>query len=225
MKAVKITGPWMLGALGLLAIAPASAGSPSAASPDVHRVFDIMRSGSKIGTDTFDIARQGDMTTVKIKTHIVVTILYVKVYHLDHEETESFKGSQLVSFEAKTDDNGTDHEITAAQSGGKLALTVDGEKKDLPKSTVPASVWNADVSGKPQLFDPRSGKVMANKVKDLGEETVEVQGAPQQLHHLKLVGEFPRDLWFDKDGLAKLTLLGTDRSLISSEMSLSTASR
>ena len=203
----------------------ASAGTAPAAAPTVHRVFDIMRQGSKIGTDTFDITRHGDMSDVTIVTHVLVKVMFVNAYRYDHSETASWKGSQLVSFNSTTDDNGTNHEVSATQNGGKLALDVDGSKSEQSKAMIPASLWSADVSNRSQLFDPGNGKHLSTKPEDLGEETVNVHGAPQQLHHLKLSGQFARELWFDKDGLVKMTLLGSDNSLITSELRTSTASR
>jgi hypothetical protein len=205
-------------------VSPAFAGAPTAA-PTVHRVFDIMRSGSKIGTDTFDISRQGDVTNVKIVTHVLVKIMFVNAYRYDHTEAGTWKGSQLVSFTSSTDDNGTNHEINATQTGGKVALVVDGTKTEMPKGVVPASLFNADVSNKGLLFDPGNGKRLSTTPQDLGEETVAVHGAPQTLRHLKLTGGFARDLWFDKDGLVKMTLLGSDKSLITSELRTTTAAR
>ena len=222
---VRVAVPILAFACFAAVVSGAQADLSGGAAPSVHRVFDIMRQGSKIGTDTFDIARHGDVTDVKIVTHVLVKVMFVNAYRYDHIETASWKGSQLVSFSSTTDDNGTNHAISAAQSGAKLALDVDGTKSDVPKTTVPASLWSADVSNKSQLFDPGNGKRLSTKPQDLGEETVSVRGAPQQLRHLKLSGQFDRDLWFDKDGLVKMTLLGSDHSVITSELRTSTASR
>jgi hypothetical protein len=213
--------------LALAALASPAVVSPVSAeptSPHVHRVFDIMREGSKIGTDTFDISRSGDMTKVKVATHILVKIAFITAYRYDHTEDGTWKGKQLVSFSSTTDDNGKPHEISAAQSGGKVAMTVDGERSAAPKTIQPASLWGADVAKQSQIFDPANGKRMAVKVKDLGEETVPVNGVPQQLNHVKLSGQFARDLWFDEDGLVKMTLLGSDNSKITSQLRQSTAS-
>ena len=216
-------------ALGALAVSPALVGSASAAvatgPKHLHRVFDIMRAGSRIGTDTFDIARQGDTTTVKIDTQIVVKIAFITAYRYTHSETESWKGNQLVAFSSTTDDNGKNHEVSATQTGGKLAMVVDGVDSTAPKTTMPASLWSADVSKGSQLFDPANGKRMAVQVQDLGPEEVRMNGAPQQLDHVKLSGAFPRDLWFDNQGLVKMTLLGSDNSEVTSQLRQSTAAR
>ena len=209
-------------ALGALVASPTFAGSPADAK-HVHRVFDIMRQGSKIGTDTFDIARQGDTTNVKVTTHIVVKIAFITAYRYEHSETGTWKGMQLVSFKSTTDDNGKDHTIRATQSGNKISLNVDGETSTAPKATQPASLWGVDVAKQPQMFDPGNGKRMAVQVEDLGPETVALNGVPRQLEHVKLSGAFPRDVWFDEDGLVKMTLLGTDNSEITSQLRQSTA--
>lgn len=200
---------------------------PALAAPEtkhVHRVFDVMREGSKIGTDTFDITRQGDTTSVKVNTHILVKIAFITAYRYEHSEAGTWKGGQLVAFKSQTDDNGTDHQIKAAQAGGKIALTVDGAATSAPKAAQPASLWGAEVAKQRQMFDPANGKRLAVDVADLGEETVEMNGVPRQLDHVQLTGAFPRDLWFDEDGLVKMTLRGSDNSLITSQLRTSTAS-
>lgn len=209
----------------ILAGTAGSAAADVAAGPThLHRVFDVMRQGTKIGTDTFDVTRNGDRTSVKITTHILVKVAFITAYRYDHSETESWKGDQLVAFRSTTDDNGTTHDVSATQTGGKLAMLVDGAPATAAKTIAPASVWNPDIAKHPQLFDPADGKRMAVRAHDLGEETVRVNGAPQQLQHVKLTGEFDRDLWFDEKGLVKMTLLGTDNSQVVSQLRASTAS-
>ena len=205
------------------ALTPVLAAAPTAPK-HVHRVFDIMRKGSKIGTDVFDVTRQGDAIKVAITTHILVKIAFINAYRYDHTETETWRGKQLVAFASTTDDNGKPHEISAAQAGNAMALTVDGAASNAPKAIVPASLWSADIAKQPQVFDPASGKRMAVAARDLGQETVAMNGVPRQLDHVKLSGSFPRDLWFDEDGLVKMSLLGSDNSEVTSELRQSTAS-
>ena len=191
----------------------------------VHRIFDIMREGSKIGDDTFDVTRAGDVTDVKITTHIAVKIAFVTAYRYEHSETQSWKGNQLVSFHSSTDANGTSHDVSASVAGGKVALVVDGEATVAPKGIMPASVWTTEIAKRPQLFDPGDGKRMSVRGQTLGGENVVLNGAPHQLEHVKLTGQFDRDLWFDEQGLVKMVMRGTDNSVITSQLRQSTASR
>ena len=211
-------------ALGALAATPALAGVADGPK-HVHRVFDIIRGDSKIGSDTFDVTRNGDATDVKITTHITVKIAFITAYRYDHTESESWKGDQLVAFHSTTNDNGTDHDLSASMTGGKIALQVDGKPTVLPKGIMPASVWTSEIAKRAQLFDPANGKRMAVRAQDLGEETVALNGVPHPLDHVKLSGQFDRDLWFDNQGLVKMTLRGSDNSVITSELRQSTAAR
>jgi hypothetical protein len=55
-----------------LPVVPAGAENPAAATK-IHKVFDIVRGNDKIGTDTIDIERQNDTTTIKC---VLVFCLY-----------------------------------------------------------------------------------------------------------------------------------------------------
>jgi hypothetical protein len=68
---------------------------------------------------------------------------------------------------------------------------------DLPKTAAPASLWGKDAIHQFDAFDPDTGKRMAIKVTDLGEEVLTLHGVSHQTHHYKiadtLTGEFARD--------------------------------
>ena len=66
-----------------LPVVPAGADSPAAATK-IHWVFDIVRGNDKIGTDTIDIERQNDTTTIKIKKDVSVKVSAI----LAHGETK-----------------------------------------------------------------------------------------------------------------------------------------
>ncbi len=201
---------------------PAAAPSGRDAPARTHQVYDVIRKGDKIGTDMLDIERQGDTTTIRMATTISVKLLFVEVYHYQHQATEIWKGGQLVSFRSQTNDNGTKHAVTAAAMPQKVSLDVDGVHADLPKSAVPATLWSsAELPKHSAIFDPADGKLMNVTVSDLGEETVTVHGVPRKAHHLKIGGDFPRDLWFDGDTLVRMQLTGSDSSVVTSDLQAS----
>ena len=201
------------GVLSLM-IGPALADAPPS---KVTRVFEIMREGTKIGTDVVDIEKQGDQTTVRFKTHISVVVL-IEVYHYDHTSTETWKGNQLVSFKSQTDDNGKKHAITATTSGEKLQFEIDGKRSDVPKTVLPASFWARPQPGPLQMFDETTGKRISVKVSDLGDESMVFNGAKHQVRHFHVSGDMERDLWFDGDTLLRLKMAGTDGSKIVSDL-------
>ena len=218
-------------ALGLVILSNnfAFAEVPPPTAGKVHQVFDIIREGSKIGTTVFDIERKGDITSVKVATNIVVTVMFIEAYRYVHNATETWKGTQLTAFKSQTDDNGTKHSVSvtgaaaapaaaASAAPEKLILDANGKKSDASKMLVPASLWNKDFSKQAEFFDPKDGQKLAVQVKDLGDETITVHGAPRKVRHIKLAGDLERDLWFEGDTLIRMKLIGSDKSIVISEL-------
>lgn len=205
---------------GLLAVMlePALADTPPAASK-VTRIYDLVRNGSKIGTDTVDIEKNGATTTVKFTTHIAVVIAFVTVYKFEHTASETWNGNQFVSFTSQTNDNGTKHVVSAAVLGDKVHMEIDGKTSDAPRKAVPGSFWSRAVLASGDMFDEADGKLASIKVSDLGAETLNVNGVSHQTHHVRTVGgDLNRDLWFDGDVMVRLQLKGSDSSKIVSDL-------
>lgn len=195
-----------------------------AAPSKLHEIFEIDREGSKIGTTTIDVARQGDVTTVKVGTSISVKVMFIEAYRYEHAATETWKGGQLVGYKSQTDDNGTKHviEVAPAAAPDKMIMTIDGKKGEVAKGIAPASLWNKDAVSRTDLFQPDSGKRLSIKVKDLGEEPMLVRGVKRQTHHYRISdktpGVFDRDVWYEGELLVRMQLLGSDNSTIVSDL-------
>jgi hypothetical protein len=204
-----------------LVIMPAGANNPTVPLKS-HKVFDVFRGSDKIGTDTIDIERQNDTTRVKVKTDISVKIMFIEAYRYEHSRNEVWKNGQLVTFKSRTNDNGTKHSVEVTAANDKLNMEVDGEHSDLPMTAAPASLWDIDVIHRLDTFDPDTGKRYLFKVADLGPDSVTINGVTHQAHHYKiadtLAGEFARDLWFDGDVLLRIKLIGSDSSVILSDL-------
>ncbi|ACK52192.1 conserved hypothetical protein [Methylocella silvestris BL2] len=189
-----------------------------------QQTFDIVRKGDKIGSNVIDIERKGDTTTAKNKTNISVKIMYIEAYRYEHACSETWKAGQLTAFKSQTDDNGTKHTIEIAPSAtpDKITLIVDGKSSEEPKSIAPASLWSRDLVTRTELFDPADGKRYTVKVKDLGEETLTIGGVARKTQHFQLSAkppeDFDRDLWFDGDELVRMKLVGSDKSVVVSDL-------
>ncbi len=205
-------------ALALLALPlyPAAADVPAATK--THQTYDIIRQGSKIGTNIVDVERRGDTTEVKISTKVLVKIMFVEAYRYEHEATESWKAGQLAAFTSQTNDNGTDHKVTITAGANKLDIVADGKHSDAPLSLRPASLWDRSFNAQTELFDPANGKRLAVQTKDLGDEKLTVTGVAHDTHHYKISGDLDRDVWFDGDTLVRMKLVGSDHSTIDSDL-------
>jgi hypothetical protein len=203
-------------ALLALPLCPAAADTPAATK--VHQSYDIIRKGDTIGTNSVDVEHRGDTTQVKISTKILVKVMFIEAYRYDHDASETWKSGQLVAFNSQTNDNGTKHTVTVTSSADKLDLNADGKHSDAPLTLRPASLWNRAFDAQKELFDPADGKRLAVQTKDLGDEKITVNGVPRQARHYKISGDFDRDVWFDGDTLLRLKLVGSDKSIIDSDL-------
>jgi hypothetical protein len=205
----------------ILPAVPAGADNPAAAAK-VHEVFDILRGADKIGTDTIDIEQQKDTTTVKVKTDVSVKVMYIEAYRYEHTCNETWKNGQLISFKSRTNDNGTKHSIDVTAAADKLSMEADGKHSDLPKTAAPESLWSKDVIRHFDAFDPDTGKRLSIKVTDVGEEVLTIHGVDHHTHHYKIAdtlkSDFARDLWFDGDVLVRTKIIGSDNSVIISDL-------
>jgi hypothetical protein len=204
-----------------LAITPSAAGNPAAAAK-THRVFDINRSGDKIGTEAIDIEQQGDTITVKAKTAVSVKILFVEAYHYELSSNEVWKNGQLIAFKSQTNDNGTKHSVEVTAAHDKLSMEADGKHSDLPKSAVPASLWRKETVRPPDAFEPDTGNHLSLEMTDLGPDSVTVNGVTHQAQHYKIAdtlkGKFMRELWYDGDTLVRSKLIGSDNSVVLTDL-------
>ena len=207
--------------LALLPLSIAPAGANNAAAK-IHKVFDIVRGGDKIGTDTIDIERQNDTTTVKIKTDLSVKVMFIEAYRYEHSCNETWKNGQLIAFRSRTNDNGTKHSIDVTAAPDKLSMDADGTHSDLPKTAAPASLWGKDAIHQLDAFDPDTGKPLSFEVTDLGNENVTIHGVTHQAQHYKIAdklgGDFAREVWFDGDVLVRTKIIGSDNSVILSDL-------
>ena len=209
--------------LTLLALSIAPAGANKAvASAKIHKVFDLVRGGDKIGTDTIDIERQNDTTTVKIKTDVSVKVMFIEAYRYEHSCNETWKNGQLIAFKSRTNDNGTKHSIDVTAAPDKLSMDADGKHSDLPKTAAPESLWGKDAIHQLDAFDPDTGKPMSIEVTDLGNEALTIHGVTHQTQHYKIAdtlsGDFAREVWFDGDVLVRTKIIGSDNSVILSDL-------
>ncbi len=206
-------------ALALLALplCPAAAEIPPAAAK-THQSYDIIRQGDTIGVNTVDVERRGDTVQVKIGTKILVKVMFIEAYRFDHDSTETWKAGQLVAFQSETNDNGTKHKVSVTSAADKLDILADGKHIDAPLTLRPASFWDKSFDAQKELFDPKNGKRLAVQIKDLGDDKIAVHGAQRQARHYKISGDMQRDVWFDGDVLLRLKLVGSDNSIIDSDL-------
>jgi hypothetical protein len=192
--------------------------TPAPAPTMEERIFDVTRDGNKIGVQTVTIEKNGDTTTVKLKTHVSVVVMFIQAYHFVHSAVEKWTAGKFVSYKAVTDDNGKHFDVVAAAKDDQIALDVNGAESKVPGHLVFASLWSKDFVDQTTLLHPDSGVQLNVKVEDLGEEKIDFHGQRIKAHHYQISGDLDREVWFQGDKMVRLKFYGSDHSTIMSEL-------
>lgn len=200
--------------LALLLAAPAAAGAPAQMARS-HLEFVVVRNDEAVGRHVIDFSRDGDTTSVKISTNVVVTMAFIPVYRFEHTGIETWKGNQLIALRSRTNDDGTHHELAVAAEGDHLRVAGDGSQATAAAAILPASLWNAGIVSQSTLLNTLDGTQMPIAVVDRGEEIVQASGADVPAHHFTISGGINRDVWFDRaNTLVRVAFAAKDGSSI-----------
>jgi hypothetical protein len=193
-----------------------SAGAPPAAQPATETLqYAIIRNGEQIGTHKVELRRTGKETAVNVATNVEVKVLFITAYRFQYAATERWVNGRLVALNAETDDNGTQHKLTAALKGGTLEVEADGKAAQVDKNILPGSFWNPEVVRQSVMLDTQTGQVMPISVIDGGSEQVTVETGPAPARRYTIKGKFSQDVWYDSRGrLVQSQLVGPDGSVI-----------
>ena len=184
-----------------------------AAVADDSLAFTVVRDGDEIGTHEIEMKSNGDRMEVEIETDVAVKLAFITVYNFEHEGHEVWQGGRLVSYESRTDDDGTDKSLRARAAGEGLAVDGSAVKRTAPASVIPGSLWNRATVTQSKLMNSLDGSEMAITVNDLGDEDVVAGGKTLRARHYALTGDLQREVWYDSAGrLVKVQFSGSDGS-------------
>jgi hypothetical protein len=177
----------------------ASIGFAAAAQAEI-RDYTIYKESDPVGHDIYAISQDGDVTRVKVHTHTIVNVLFLK-FHYDHDRTEIWKNGIFQSVESTTDDDGTKHQMSIHRDGDKLVGTVDGKARTIPGDALPFTVWAKALVRNQLFFDIADGDQLKTTVEDKGEDKIAIGQKTYDTHHFKISGDLNWDLWYEADGV------------------------
>lgn len=188
-----------LGVIAGAACALTLAGTAAANTPG--RVeFEILRNGRSTGTHVVDVRRVGDVTTATIAIDMAGRVGPF-AYAYKHRCTETWRGASLQSMSCTDqEDNKGVQAVRVAVEGGGLKVSGPGTNSSAPLAALPSSWWRADLMGRTQMIDSRTGVVSPISVQRLGVEMVETASGPVQANHYRLRGTSVADIWYDTEG-------------------------
>jgi hypothetical protein len=181
--------------LAFLVLGPAWAGERET------RNYVVNVDGRDAGAGQLVIDTQDDGTTVVTgATDVKVRVLFFK-YTYWYRGREVWKDRRLQTFESSSDDNGKHYAVNAAADSAGLRITVNGRTRRISGDAWTTSYWRlpdlALRNGGLLLLDADTGRDLAARLQNLGEQTVSVSGEALRATHYRLAGAVTVDLWFD----------------------------
>ena len=136
----------------------------------------------------------------------------ITVYRYHYQALEIWRGDDLMSVRARTDDDGTVDHVDASRSGDSLIVT--GSKSGrytAPAGAIAATHWNEAELDRP-MINPQNGDLMRFDRRDLGRERL---NSGFEARHVALTGYATLDLWYDQaKRWCALRAVATDGSII-----------
>lgn len=175
-------------------LSAALAAGPAEATETVR--FGIYKDGDPIGQEvyTFDHGPNGQ-TTVDVSARTDVQVLFLK-FHYDHARTEVWQDGRLQTMTARTDDDGTPHQIALAREGETWRVQADGSQRTEAAEALPLTLWTPKVLEADRVLSVIDAEPWDVTVTKVGPDSV----AGREAVRWRMSGGVTRDLWYSPDG-------------------------
>lgn len=159
--------------------------------------FRVFLDDREIGYHHFYLDRSGETHTLRSEASFEYRMLFVKLFHYEHENLETWSGDCLQSIRSKTDANGRDYFV--AGSRDDMEFLVEGSEGSLalPECVMTFAYWNPSFLEQSRLLNSQDGSfVEVDVASPVPDETV-VRGQPVPSYRYSLnAGELNLDLWY-----------------------------
>ncbi len=177
--------------------------------------FLVLRHGAVIGTHRIRFSRENGRLVVRSDVEIETALPGAPRARYVHHAEEVWVEGWLHAVVSDTDDDGRRHRLRAERRNGVFQGTIDGAAFTVSGYIVPSSLWHRDTPISEALFDTAEGRVKRVRPRLIGREWVPGPGGRVEAKRYTLVGELPRELWYDLDcNLVRAAWLARDGSQI-----------
>jgi uncharacterized protein DUF6134 len=178
-------------------------------------IFDIVRNGDTIGSQTLSFQKQNDDLTVNVVTDIDVQVLFVTVYRYRYEATTRWHAGRVQEMTATTNDDGKVSKVTARVAGNETAIQGPAGRFQSPCLVFPGEHWNLEEIRQSGLLNSVTGKLDRITVADQGRETIATREGKRVARRYVFSGDLKLTIWYDAEGRwVGLRFLARDGSTI-----------
>ena len=178
--------------------------------------FRVYLDDREIGYHNFYLQQSGDQRVLRSEANFEYRLMFVKLFHYEHENRETWNGDCLRSVESRTDSNGEPHRVAGRAEGGYFQVDGSAGEAQLPGCVMSFAYWNPAFLNQGQLLNTQNGEFLDVQISSPVAEPLTVRGERRPSYRYRLeAGELRLDLWYstNKEWLALESEVGGGRKL------------
>jgi steroid 5-alpha reductase family enzyme len=191
--------------LALMVLAPLFAGADALRADDADWRFRVFLDDREIGYHHFYLNEHDNESQLRSVANFELKLLFVRLFHYEHENIETWNGNCLASIESKTNANGEPFAVAGRQESGQFRVTGKSGDVMLPACVMSFAYWNPDFLEQKRLLNTQNGEFQTVEISGPVLEKLEVQGESRPSYRYRLAaGALNLDLWYslEKEWLA-----------------------
>ena len=178
---------------------------------DLNRIeFNIYRNNQYIGTHIFSFEKSGDEIAVESKIRFEIKKFGVVLYKYYAEGVEIYKDGKLIKFNSKTDQNKKNKYVNMIFENNEYIIDGSSYKGKAPAEYLIGTWWNHSIIKAKAQISAVSGRIIKQKVKFLGKETIKFGEKSYNALHFNFSStdkkldkkkKLNTDVWYDEKTL------------------------
>ena len=165
---------FMLGFVCLVCSSEVDASSEKGIPKQGVLEFNILRNGDVFGKHILEFNVQDQKVTTNISIEMKVQLAFITLFKYEHRNTEIIQGTQLISIDSFTNDDGDDWYVKAKLDGDRISVDRTRENYDAPINIASGTYWNKAMLAFDKVLNTQKGMLSEIKVEKQGVEQVRV---------------------------------------------------
>jgi len=162
--------------------------------------FKVFIDDKEIGYHHFFMAEAGGSKQLKSIANFEYKLLFVRLFHYEHEISEIWNGNCLQSINSRTNSNGEPLKVDGRQETGEFRVAGSNGEHSLPECVMSFAYWNPVFLEQSSLLNTQNGEFLDVDISSPVFEELEVRGELRPSYRYRLAaGALKLDLWYSPD--------------------------
>ena len=159
--------------------------------------FRVFLDDKEIGFHNFFVAEHKGVKQLKSVANFEYKLLFVRLFHYEHENSEIWTGDCLQSINSRTDVNGEPFRVDGRREAGQFRVDSNGGEASLPECVMSFAYWNPKFLEQSSLLNTQDGEFLEVDISTPVFEELEVLGESRPSYRYSLAaGALNLDLWY-----------------------------